>query len=177
MFIMLTFYSCGENLTEYDNLILDGIASLNTNKPEKAVEDFTKAIQLSDQKAGGYLGRANALNTLGRYEDAITDYSRAIKIDPNLANAYVNRGIAHSHLGKIKLAIKDYEKGLELDPEIDDPPGFVKRLFDNVPNREKGIRNHLEHLKKQVKENGEIAPEKEATTGGAIDDQSIYRSV
>ena len=158
MFIILILCSCGENLTEYDNIILDGIASLNTDKPERAVEDFSKAIQLDSQKAGGYLGRANALNTLGRYEDAITDYNRVIQIDPKLANAYVNRGIAYSHMGKIKRAIRDYEKGLELDPEIDDPPGFVKRLFDNVPNREKGIRNHMEYLKKQVKKNGEIAP-------------------
>lgn len=154
MFIILILYGCGENLTDYDNIILDGIASLNTDKPEEAVEDFTKAIQLDSKKASGYLGRANALNTLGRYEDAITDYNRAIQIDPKLANAYVNRGIAHSHLGKIKLAIRDYEKGLELDPEVDDPPGFVKRLFDDDPNREKGIRNHLEYLKKQVKEQG-----------------------
>jgi len=177
MFIILIICSCGENLTTYDDIILDGIASLNTDKPEIAVEDFTKAIQLDSKKASGYLGRANALNTLGRYENAITDYNRVIQIDPKLANAYVNRGIAYSHLGKIRLAIRDYEKGLELDPEIDDPPGFVKRLFDNVPNREKGIRKHLEHLKKQVKENGEIAPVKEATTGGAINDQSICQSV
>lgn len=155
MFIMLIIYSCGETLTEYDNIILDGVASMNTDKPEGAVEDFTKAIQLDSQKAGGYLGRANALNALGRYEDAITDYNRVIQIDPKLANAYVNRGIAHSHLGEISMAIRDYEKGLELDPEIDDPPGFVKRLFDDVPNREKGIRKHLEYLKKQVKKQGE----------------------
>ena len=82
----------------------------------------------------------------------MADYDRAIAIDPSLANAYVNRGIAHSHLGNLNLAVADYEKGLALDPKIDDPPGIMKRLFDNVPNREKGIRKHLEALKKQLKE-------------------------
>ena len=170
---MLFTYGCGDNLSEYDNAILDGVASLNTNEPEQAIVDFTNAIKLNRQKAGGYLGRANALNTLGRYEESVADYNRAIEIDPKLANAYVNRGIAHSHLGKIRMAISDYEKGLELDPEIDDPPGFIRRLFDNVPNREKGIRNHLKYLKKQVKSRGERTPLKEATTGGATDDQSV----
>jgi hypothetical protein len=46
----------------------------------------------------------------------------------------------------------DYEKGLELDPKIDNKPGFMKRLFSNEPNTDKGIRKHLEYLKQQVKD-------------------------
>jgi tetratricopeptide (TPR) repeat protein len=72
-----------------------------------------------------------------------------LELDPNIANAYANRGIAYAHLGEIDKAIADYEKALALDPKIDDKPGFVKRLFDNVPNTDKGIRRHLEALKKQ----------------------------
>ena len=45
-----------------------------------------------------------------------------------------------------------YEKGLELDPKIDDPPGFIDRLFSNEPNTDKGIRKHLEYLKQKVKD-------------------------
>ena len=97
------------------------------------------------------MGGANTLNTLGRYEDALQDYDRALEIDPNLANGYINRGSAYSHLGQYEKAIADYEKGLELDPEIDEPPGFLKRLFSNEPNTDKGIRKHLEYLKQQAK--------------------------
>jgi len=150
LLIILFTYGCGNNLSDYDNLILDGVANLNKSKPEKALDDFTRAIQIETQKAGGYLGRANALNTLGRYQEAIDDYDRVIQIDPKLANAYVNRATAYVHLGKTKLAIADYEKGLQLDPKIDNSPGFVKRLFENVPNKEKGIRKYLESLKKQA---------------------------
>ena len=117
---------------EYDAAILDGVANLNTQKPEKALADFNRAIELDPSLAGGYVGRANALNTMGRYHEAIEDYNRALSIDATIANAYVNRAIAHSHLNENEKAIADYEKGLELDPEIDDPPGFVKRLFENA---------------------------------------------
>jgi tetratricopeptide (TPR) repeat protein len=89
---------------------------------------------------------------MGRYEEALKDYNKAIEIKPTLASAYVNRGIAYSHLGQYEKAIADYEKGLELDPEIDDPPGFIKRLFSNDPNTDKGIRKHLEFLKQKVKD-------------------------
>jgi tetratricopeptide (TPR) repeat protein len=143
---------CGLGTSDFDNAIMDGVSHLNLNKPEKALKDFNHAINLEPGRAGGYLGRANALNTIQRYRDALQDYDKAIELEPALANAYVNRAVAYSNLAENKKAIADYEKGLELDPKIDDPPGFVKRLFSNEPNTDKGIRKHLEFLKQQVKD-------------------------
>lgn len=148
---LLLAAGCGFGVPDYDDAVLDGVSNLNLNKAEKALEDFNRAIEIDPSRADGYLGRANALNTMGRYEASLKEYDKAIEIDPKLANAYVNRGIAHSHLGKYDKAIADYEKGLELDPEIDDPPGFLDKIFDNTPDEEKGIRKHLEFLKEHVK--------------------------
>ncbi len=149
---LMTATGCGLGVSKYDDAIMDGASNLNTGKPEKALEDFNRAIKIKPQVAAGYLGRANTLNIMGRYEEAIEDYDKALEIEPNLANAYINRAIANSHLGEYEKAIADYEKGLELDPEIDDKPGFISRLFSNEPNTDKGIRKHLEYLKQQVKE-------------------------
>jgi tetratricopeptide (TPR) repeat protein len=146
------FVGCGLGVSDYQDAVLDGVSSLNLNRPEKALVSFNRAIDIDPTRADGYLGRANTLNTLKRFEEALTDYNKALEIDPTQANAYVNRGSAYSHLGQYKKAIADYEKGLELDPEIDDPPGFLKRLFSNEPNTDKGIRRHLEFLKQQVKD-------------------------
>jgi len=151
--LTLTFFvvaGCGVGVSEYDDAVLDGVSNLNTGKPEKALEDFNHAIKVDPQRADGYLGRANTLNTLGRYGESLEDYNKALEIDPTLANAYVNRGSAYSQLGQYKDAIADYEKGLELDPKIDNKPSFFKRLFSNDPNIDKGIRKHLEFLKQQV---------------------------
>ncbi len=142
---------CGIGTPEYQDAVLDGVSSLNLNRPEKALKSFNRAIDIDPTRADGYLGRANTFNSLNRFEEALTDYNRAIEIDPTLANAYVNRGSAYSHLGQYEKAIADYEKGLELDPEIDDKPGFIKRLFSDEPNTDKGIRKHLEYLKQQVR--------------------------
>lgn len=146
----LGFTGCGIGNSDYDDAVLDGVSNLNLNKPQKAFEDFSRAVKLDPNRVDGYIGRANTLNTMGRYEEALIDYDRAIEIDPQLANAYVNRGSVYSHLGQYKKAIADYEKGLELDPKIDDPPSFVQRLFSNTPNTDKGIRKHLEYLKQKV---------------------------
>ena len=143
---------CGLGGSKYDDAVLDGVSNLNTGKPEKALEAFNRAIKIDPQKAAGYLGRANTLNIMGRYQEAIEEYDRTLDISPKLANAYINRGSAYSHLGETERAIADYEKGLELDPKVDNKPGFIKRLFSNEPNTDKGIRRHLEYLKQQVKE-------------------------
>ena len=153
--LLITFLvvaGCGATLSDYDHAVLDGISNLNLNKPEKALEDFSRAIEIDPSRADGFVGRANTLNTLKRYEEALRDFDIAIEIDPKLANAYVNRGSAYSHLGQYEKAITDYEKGLELDPKIDNPPSFIKRLFSNEPATDKGIRKYLEFLKQKVKD-------------------------
>jgi len=153
--LFITFFmvsGCGVGVSDYDHAVLDGVSNLNLNKPEKAFEDFNRAIDIDPSRADGYVGRANTLSTLGRYAEALPDYNRAIEIDPKLANAYANRGSAYSHLGQYKKAIADYEKALALDPKIDDAPGFMDRLFSNEPNTDKGIRKHLEYLKQKVKD-------------------------
>ena len=147
---LFTVAGCGLGVSKYDDAIMDGASNLNTGKTEKALEDFNRAIKIDPEKAAGYLGRANTLNIMGRYEECLADYDKVLEINPKLANAYINRGSAYSHLGEYKKAIADYEKGLELDPKIDNKPGFIKRLFSNEPNTDKGIRKHLEHLKQQV---------------------------
>ena len=141
---------CGLGGSKYDDAVLDGVSNLNSGKTEKAFEDFNRAIKIDPQLAGGYLGRANTLNIMGRYEESIEDYNTVLEIDPKLANAYINRGSAYSHLEKYEKAIADYEKGLGLDPKADNKPGIFKRLFSNDPNTDKGIRKYLEYLKQQV---------------------------
>ena len=146
---------CGLGNSKYDDAIMDGASNLNTGKPEKALEDFNRAIKVDPKIAAGYLGRANTFNMMGRYGESIEDYDTVIEIDPKLANAYINRASAYSHLGEYEKAIADYEKGLELDPKIDNKPGFISRLFSDErhePNTDKGIRKHLEYLKQKAKE-------------------------
>ena len=141
---------CGLGVSDYKDAVLDGLSHLNRNRPEEALESFNRAISIDPTHTDGYLGRANTLNTLGRYQESLEDYDRVIEMNPEIANAYVNRAIAYSHLKEYEKAIVDYEKALELDPEIDDAPGFLERLFSNTPNTDKGIRKHLEFLKQQV---------------------------
>jgi len=147
---VIAVLGCGVGVPAYKDAVLDGVSALNRNKLDKALAAFNRAIKLDPSRSDGYLGRADVLNAMKQHDEALVDYHRAIEINPDFAQAYANRGIAYSHLNQYKKAIADYEKALALDPEIDDPPGFIERLFSNDQNTDKGIRKHLEYLKTQV---------------------------
>ena len=93
LLLIIGLAGCGVTVEDYDKAIMDGLSKLNLNKPEKAIKAFERAIEIDPKQAGGYLGRANCLNTLGQHKRSLEDYDRALEIDPKLANAYVNRGI------------------------------------------------------------------------------------
>jgi tetratricopeptide (TPR) repeat protein len=50
---------------------------------EKAVSEFSKAIELNPNYANAYTSRGYAYDKMGNYEKAIADYIQAIKIDSN----------------------------------------------------------------------------------------------
>ena len=120
----------------YNNL---GIQEYEKGNYEKAIEYFSKAIELKPDYAEAYYNRGLAyLKTGSKYtaegrknlNNAIADFSKAIELKPNYVNAYYSRGlakIAFIHFydkpfsQKIEQlfesAIEDFKKSLSLDPE------------------------------------------------------------
>ena len=61
---------------------------------DKAIEDYTKAIELNPQHANAYHNRGLAWSKKGDRDKAIEDYNKAIELNPQYADAYNNRGNA-----------------------------------------------------------------------------------
>ena len=59
----------------------------------KAINDFTTAINLDPGHAGAYFNRGNAYLLTGDFENAIENYDASIKLDPDDAQAYCHRGL------------------------------------------------------------------------------------
>ncbi|MFC2049798.1 tetratricopeptide repeat protein [Chloroflexota bacterium] len=86
---------------------------------DKAISDFTKAIELQPDRAAAYNSRGLAYCYKGEYNKAISDYNNAIELDPKNAKVYYyNRGCSYHSLGEYDKAIADYTKAIELDPEF-----------------------------------------------------------
>lgn len=93
-----------------------GLAYQGLNELDKALDDFSNALELDDKNPEFSLNRANAFLGRKQYERARDDFSRAIALAPRSAAAYAGRARANQEAGSSDLAIADYRKLLELEP-------------------------------------------------------------
>jgi tetratricopeptide (TPR) repeat protein len=93
-----------------------GIAYQGMNDLDKAIDDFSNALELDDKNPEFSLNRANAFLIRKQYERARDDFNRAIKLAPRNAAAYAGRAKANQEAGSPDMAIADYRKLLELEP-------------------------------------------------------------
>lgn len=91
-----------------------GIDRLEKMQYDKAIEDFTQAIQLDPKNGNAHHLRGFAFYKKMEYDKAIENYSQAIRIDSKDANSYNFRGIAYYHKNEYDKAIEDYGQAIRL---------------------------------------------------------------
>ncbi len=93
-----------------------GLAYLALNDPDKALENFSNAIELDDRNPEFFMDRAGVFVGRKQYGRARDDFSAVIKLDPRRTAAYAGRAAANAETGALSGAIADYRKMLELEP-------------------------------------------------------------
>jgi len=87
------------------------------NEYDKAIENYTKAIEFDPDNAKYYSNRGASYHRIKKYENAIKDKSKAIELDPDNAKYYSNRGTSYNWQKEYKKAIEDHSKAIELEPD------------------------------------------------------------
>jgi tetratricopeptide (TPR) repeat protein len=93
-----------------------GNAHLEAGCVDRAIADYSRALELDPQSAIAYNNRGVARAVAGEPRHAIADYDCSVAIDPNNACIYRNRGDAYRELGDCERAIADYTKAVGIDP-------------------------------------------------------------
>ncbi|MBU4299519.1 tetratricopeptide repeat protein [Patescibacteria group bacterium] len=97
------------------------------NEPEKAKEEFAKAMKLKpdyfDIEANFQLGRLYFNDN--KIDEAISQFKKVISVFPNHSNSLYALGLAEQKKGMKEEAISAFEKVLELNPGN---PDMVKKL-------------------------------------------------
>jgi Flp pilus assembly protein TadD len=83
---------------------------------DKAISEFTRAIEKHPQDVIAYINRGTAYFSTRQYDKAVTDFNQAIKLSPEDARVFNNRASANEELGKFEEARADYIKAIQLDP-------------------------------------------------------------
>lgn len=76
---------------------------------DKAIDFYTKAIELDTNNAVYYANRSLANLRTELFGCALNDAVQAVKADPGYLKGYYRRAAAHMSLGKYKLALSDFE--------------------------------------------------------------------
>ncbi|MDA8014944.1 MAG: tetratricopeptide repeat protein [Gammaproteobacteria bacterium] len=95
-----------------------GVAYGHTGAYDRAVNDYTKALELNPKLFLAYTNRGDAYSNKRDYDRAIADHNKALEIQPDYAPAYLNRGNAYCGKTDLDRAIADYTKALEIDSSI-----------------------------------------------------------
>jgi tetratricopeptide (TPR) repeat protein len=91
---------------------------------EKAIQDYTSAIQLRPEYVAAYNKRAELYRLQNKHDEAMKDYQKIIELEPTNARAYYNLALIdkqrydeskeYKYLNTTKLSVN---KAIELDPE------------------------------------------------------------
>ncbi|MCU0511716.1 MAG: tetratricopeptide repeat protein [Anaerolineae bacterium] len=82
-----------------ESYLVRGAAYSQLENYDRAIADFTTAIELLPYEANLYLFRGNAYVALGDNAAALADYSRAIELNPRYEQAFSNRSFLSEQLG------------------------------------------------------------------------------
>jgi tetratricopeptide (TPR) repeat protein len=108
----------------------------------KAVEAFSRVIELNPDFAHAYNNRGVAHSELGNYRLAIQDCNRAIILEPDETAFRFNRGVAFGRQGEYDLAIEDLKRVIEMDPQHTHARFFLGLLQRSMPGEiHKGTDN------------------------------------
>jgi len=89
---------------------------LSSKQYSKAIEFYSKAIDLNPNNAIFYSNRAAAYSHIGDHQKAVDDCKISIKLNPGYSKAYGRLGLAYFSLGKYQEAIIEYKNGLKFEP-------------------------------------------------------------
>jgi len=86
---------------------------------DRAIADYTTALELKPDYAEAYNNRGFAYYLKGDFDQAIKDYTRAIELRPNYPKAYNSRGVVYmtGGYGAAK-SVPDFDRAIELKPDF-----------------------------------------------------------
>lgn len=88
---------------------------------EKAISDYTRAIELDEGYTLAYESRGDIFYRKQKFSKALEDYNKLVSIEPKNGTHYYECGTAYQAIGDYSQALVNYNKAIEL---IDNEPIF-----------------------------------------------------
>ncbi len=122
----------------------DGWAPRAKDATEQAERAFSKAIKLDPNDAGAYVQRAQAYESLHKFEQALVDYEKAVELEPE--NAQRHSTLAYFLAGVTPATFRDHDRALHhakeairLDPKNAGYHASIGHMYSRLGNHERAL--------------------------------------
>ena len=114
-------------------LILDeGSKLVQDQKLYKAIEVFTKVIELDPNWAEAWNKRATVLYMIGDYQKSQNDIDKVLSLEQRHFGALAGQGLVNIKLKNYEKAIESYEKAQEIYPAMQSPKIMIKQIRELI---------------------------------------------
>jgi tetratricopeptide (TPR) repeat protein len=129
-----------------------GNAYAQSGQLEEALDDLSRAIELTPDQAEAHNNRALVYLRLGETQKALDDSTWAINAKPDYAKAYSTRGEVYMRLGQPEQSLADCNRAVELNPDLAEAYNNRGLAFLRLGKAEDAIRDFSRaiHLKPQM---------------------------
>lgn len=119
---------------------------LNKEPIERAISDYSRAIEINPRNAMAFFDRALAYFEKGDVDGAIRDCGKALELDPDYLEAYSVRGNSFNEKTEYDKAISDYNRAILIDPK--DFPSYINRAnaYSKIGNFDQALADYSKSL-------------------------------
>jgi len=143
----------------YKNYVQSGSAAFQKKDYASAIDNYSKAIEISPFEVTSYYNRGIAYYKSGKEKEAEVDFDKVIILDPRSSSAYVYRGLCKVKGGDYQGALNDYKGALELNPKDASIHNDLAWLYATA--KDEKVKDNAKALEHAVKAS-ELSNEKNA---------------
>ena len=125
-------WSTHPNNNELTSMLSVGSDFVNNNQYQKAVEIFTKVIELDPNWAEAWNKRATVLYMMGEFEKSQNDIDEVLKLEKRHFGAFAGQGLVNIKLENYEKAIMSYEEAMKIYPSMNSPKIMIKQLKELI---------------------------------------------
>ena len=120
---------------ELTSMLSVGSDFVNDNQYPKAVEIFTKVIELDPSWAEAWNKRATVLYMMGEFEKSQNDIDKVLKLEKRHFGALAGQGLVNIKLENYEKALMSYEEAMKIYPTMNSPKIMIKELKELIKNQ------------------------------------------
>ncbi len=114
------------------SILSEGSNLMSIQEFNKALDIFTKVIELDPSWAEAWNKRATVLYLLGDYEGSQKDIDKVLKLEKRHFGALAGQGLVNIKLENYEKAIKSYQKAKEIYPSMKSPDIMIKQIEELI---------------------------------------------